>query len=135
MTDKAAELKAQAPKGTERKYLGPMNGQPISKIAIHKNRNLDFLVRLRQLDILYVTPRDVLALAAIIGAPGISMTDLCNTVGVPNVSLIRSNINRLIRWGYVEDRRKPEKVNHGVPYNLHPLPAGIAFWNTIRPED
>lgn len=127
MSSKTRPLEEQ----THPKALGPTVGQPVSKIIAHSNPVVDFLLRLKQLDTYYVTPRDILCLCAIINKPGSSKQDLADAIGVPAPSNIESNVTRLIRWGYIEDRR--EVSRRAVPHRLHPLKEGIEFWECIKP--
>jgi hypothetical protein len=43
-----------------------------------------------------------------------------------------SNINRLIRWGYIEDRRT--SARKAIPSILHATKDGIDFWYRIKPK-
>lgn len=92
----------------------------------------DFLVRLRKIDLHGLTHRDVIILYTIIGQPGISGVEICDKIGLKNRSSVALNITRLIRCGFIEDRR--EMARKAAPAILHPLPPGIAFWDEIKPE-
>jgi DNA-binding MarR family transcriptional regulator len=92
----------------------------------------DFLIRLRKIDKHTLTTRDVLVLYTVIRNPGISGVEIAGKLGLENRSSIASNITRLIREGYIEDRREHRrKANPAV---LHVTSAGIAFWDEIKPE-
>lgn len=91
----------------------------------------DFLVQLRKIDLHGLTVRDVLVLYAIMGNPGSSGLDISTKLGIKDRSAIASNLARLERQGFIEDRR--EEKRKAVPGVLHPLPAGIAFWDEIKP--
>lgn len=93
--------------------------------------NIDFLVRLRKIDKRMLTVRDVLVLYTIIEAPGIAGNEITNKLGLENRSSISSNLQRLEREGYIEDRR--EQRRKANPTVLHALPAGLTFWNDIKP--
>jgi DNA-binding MarR family transcriptional regulator len=93
---------------------------------------LDFLVRLRKIDRRTLTVRDVLVLYAIIENPGIAGVDIAHKLGLPDRSSIASNIMRLEREGYIEDRR--EEHRKANPAILHVLQKGLEFWNEIKPE-
>lgn len=93
---------------------------------------MDFLVRLRKIDKRTLTVRDVLVLYAVIENPGIAGVDVAHKLGLPDRSSIASNVQRLEREGYIEDRRQVHRK--AIPAMLHPLPAGIEFWNEIKPE-
>lgn len=90
-----------------------------------------FLVRLRKIDIRGLTVRDVLVLYAIMANPGSAGLDIATKLGVRDRSAIASNLLRLEREGLIEDRRlQRKKAVSGI---LHVLPAGIEFWNEIKP--
>lgn len=92
----------------------------------------DFLVRLRKIDLHGLTHRDVVILYTIIRMPGSSGIEIADKIGLPNRSGVALNITRLIRCSFIEDRRSmARKANPAV---LHALPAGIAFWDEIKPE-
>ncbi len=91
----------------------------------------DFLVRLRKIDLRYLTVRDVLVLYAIMGNPGASGMEITTKLGIKERSLIASNLARLERAGFIEDRR--ETKSKAVPGMLYVLPAGEEFWNEIKP--
>jgi DNA-binding MarR family transcriptional regulator len=93
--------------------------------------NIEFLVRLRKIDKRMLTVRDVLVLYTIIETPGIAGNEITNKLGLENRSSISSNIQRLIREGYIEDHR--EVCRKANPAVLHALPAGLAFWDDIKP--
>lgn len=92
---------------------------------------VDFLIRLRKIDKLGLTARDVLMLYTIIARPGISGIDAANAIGIKFRSGVAPGIGRLIRAGFIEDRR--EQARKANPAQLHPLPEGEAFWNDIKP--
>ena len=91
----------------------------------------DFLVRLRKVDLKGLTVRDVLVLYAIIARPGMSGRDVAQKIGLTDQSYIASNLHRLERVGYIEDRR--EVRSKANPALFHVLPAGVEFWETIKP--
>lgn len=95
------------------------------------NGTLDFLVRLRKIDMRTLTVRDVLVLFAVIENPGIAGNDVATKLGLDNRSSIASNLLRLEREGYIEDRRElRRKANPAI---LHPTSEGVAFWEEIKP--
>lgn len=96
------------------------------------NAAVDFLVRLRKIDMHGLTHRDVIILYTIIHQPGISGVEIADKIGLKNRSSVSLNITRLIRCGFIEDRR--EMARKASPAVLHALPAGIAFWDEIKPE-
>jgi DNA-binding MarR family transcriptional regulator len=91
-----------------------------------------FLVKLRKADKLGLTLRDILVLYAIMSAPGSSGLDIATKLGIKDRSAISSNLARLERLGFIEDRRTER--SKAVPAVLHPLPAGVGFWDEIKPE-
>ena len=91
-----------------------------------------FLIRLRKIDMHGLTIRDPIILYAIIVSPGISGMEIVKKIGLKDHSSVALNIQRLIRCGFIEDRR--EMARKAAPAILHPLPAGIAFWDEIKPE-
>lgn len=91
---------------------------------------VSFLLRLKFMDENFVTARDVLCLAAIINRPGMSRRDLSSTLGLNAEVNVMSNVNRLIRWGYIEDRRHdPRKAVASI---LHATKDGVDFWHRIK---
>ncbi len=91
----------------------------------------DFLVRLRKIDLAGLKARDVLVLYAIMGNPGASGMEITTKLGIKERSLIASNLARLERAGFIEDRR--DMKAKAVPGVLYALPAGIEFWEEIKP--
>lgn len=92
----------------------------------------DFLVRLRKIDLHGLSHRDVIILYTIIRNPGISGMEIVDKIGLKNRSNVTLNIARLIRCNFIEDRR--EAARKANPAMLHALPAGVAFWDEIKPE-
>ncbi len=91
----------------------------------------DFLVRLRKVDLKGLTVRDVLVLYAVMTNPGASGMEITTKLGIKERSLISSNLSRLERHGFIEDRRSDRLK--AVPGMLYVLPAGLEFWNEIKP--
>jgi DNA-binding MarR family transcriptional regulator len=91
----------------------------------------DFLVRLRKIDLHGLTVRDVIVLYAIMGNPGASGMDITHKLGIKDRSAIASNLARLEREGFIEDRRGEKRK--AVPGVLYAKPAGVAFWDEIKP--
>ncbi len=92
----------------------------------------DFLVRLRKIDLHGLSHRDVIILYTIIRQPGISGMEIVGKIGLANRSNVTLNIARLMRLNFIEDRR--ETARKANPAILHALPAGVAFWDEIKPE-
>jgi len=99
--------------------------------TLSRNGTLDFLVNLRKIDKRSLTVRDILILYVIIESPGISGIEITTKLGIRERSAIASNLRRLEREGYIEDRR--EIRSKAVPAVLHALPRGIEFWDEIKP--
>lgn len=97
-----------------------------------KNLNVEFLVRLRKIDKSGLTARDVLLLYTIITHSGIHGHDAGKAIGVAERSSVTFGLNRLIKRGFIEDRREERLVGRGVPNRLYALPAGIEFWNELK---
>lgn len=93
----------------------------------------EFLVRLRKVDLRGLTVRDVLVLYVILGNPGCSGIDVSNKLGIKDRSAISSNLQRLAREGYIEDRRTERRK--AVSAMLYVLPRGEEFWNEIKPQE
>ena len=95
------------------------------------NATAEFLARLKILDQAGYTVRDAMVLYAIICNPGISGVDVAHKIGVEFRSNVNSQITRLIRGKMIEDRR--EISRKATSQILHVLPAGEAFWESIKP--
>lgn len=94
-------------------------------------RTLEFLMRLKKIDVAKMTVREVMCLYMIIGIPGMSRTDLAKALGLNAEVNVLYTIKRLVRRGFVEDRR-PES-RRAVPAMLYALPAGVEFWESLKP--
>lgn len=92
---------------------------------------VDFLIRLRKMDKRGLSARDVLLLYTIIANPGIHGQDAVNKIGGVNRSGIQHCLMRLIREGLIEDRRL--EARRAQPNRLYALPAGVEFWNDLKP--
>lgn len=93
--------------------------------------NVTFLAKLRKIDLRILTVRDVLVLYVIIENAGCSGIEISNKLGIKDRSSIASNINRLMREGYIEDHRKERRKAN--PAILHVTPRGLEFWDEIKP--
>lgn len=100
-------------------------------IPRQENPVVDFLARLKALDNSGFTPRDVLVLYTIIRKPGSSGIEVCNAIGVENHCNIRCNLQRMQRFGLIEDQRVVGRK--AVPSILVPLQKGIDFWESLKP--
>ena len=103
----------------------------MSEDILSRNVTADFLVNLRKIDKRHLTVRDILILYVIIQKPGSSGIEISTKLGIKDRSAIASNLRRLEREGYIEDRR--ETRTKAVSAILHPLSAGLEFWNEIKP--
>lgn len=92
-----------------------------------------FLVRLRKIDLRGLTAKDVLVLYCIMQNPGCSGIDVSTRLGIKDRSSIASNLHRLERHGFIEDRRT--EFRKAVPAIFHPLKAGLEFWDEIKPDE
>jgi DNA-binding MarR family transcriptional regulator len=99
--------------------------------TLSRNVTFDFLVSLRKVDKRGLTVRDILILYVVITTPGISGVEVTAKLGIKDRSAIASNLRRLERESYIEDRR--EEQRKAVPAVLHVLPKGLEFWDEIKP--
>lgn len=95
------------------------------------NPNVTFLSKLRKIDLRTLTVRDVLVLYAIIKRPGIAGVELAHTLGFTDRSSIASNVLRLEREGFIDDRRLERRK--ATPAIFHPTQKGLEFWDDIKP--
>ena len=93
---------------------------------------VELLLRLRKIDKSGLTARDVLLLCTIISNPGINGWDAGRKIGLAERSSVTFGMNRLIKHGFIEDRREQNLAGKGVPNRLYALPAGIEFWNELK---
>jgi DNA-binding MarR family transcriptional regulator len=120
--------------GSSAKQIRSLRRVPANEsktVTVEANDTVHFLVRLRRIDKLLLTVRDVLVLYTIIARPGVSGIEIANKLGMPHRSGIQSNVERLKREGYIKDlREKPLKAHAAI---LHPTPLGLQLWNEIKP--
>lgn len=107
-----------------------MSGENISQSHI-VSPLIDFLMRLKKIERAGMTGRDLMLLYAVISKPGINGQHLANSINIGNRSAIDANIARLIKLGYVEDRRV--LVQKATPQVLVPTELGHLTWEAIRP--
>lgn len=88
-----------------------------------------FMVRLHKIVRAGLRARDAMLLYTIMVNPGVNGKDLGRKLGIPERSHIDFGIKRLIRVGFVEDRR--EEVRKANPNLLYVTPAGSAFWDDL----
>lgn len=91
----------------------------------------EFFVRLRKLEQAKLKLRDIIVLYAIGKNPGIMGQELAKKLGYPSRSSVQDSLNRLLRYGYVEDRRR--EISQLIPNDLHILPAGEVVIANIVP--
>jgi len=92
---------------------------------------IEFLRRLKKIDAEDLRTRDILVLWAISRQGGMMGLELSRQLGYPSRSHVQICIERLIRHGFIEDRRKV--VNQLTPNDLYILPAGIKFLAEVVP--
>jgi DNA-binding MarR family transcriptional regulator len=89
------------------------------------NPMLNFMVRLRRIDNAHLVCRDVLIMWAVKADPGMMGRELAMKLGYKSRSNVQEHVARLIRLGFIEDRRV--KLDNRTPNDLHITPAGIDF--------
>jgi DNA-binding MarR family transcriptional regulator len=89
----------------------------------------DTMILLKVLDRRGLTPRDVLVLWTVRESPGCMGHDVKVKLGYPGRSSVQGSIERLIREGYIEDRRV--KTGKFTPNQLHLLPVGEKLWQEL----
>jgi len=92
----------------------------------------DFFIRLRKLENANLKLRDIFVLYTIGRNPGIMGQELSKKLGYASRSSVQDCISRLLRFGYVEDRRR--EVSQLVPNDLHILPRGEALITEVVPN-
>jgi DNA-binding MarR family transcriptional regulator len=90
---------------------------------------VDFMIRLRKIDKRHLTQRDFLLLWCIRENPGIEGIGITAKFGFKSRSMIQTNLARLEREGYIEDRRKTH--SRTVPCIFHLTPKGEELWKDI----
>lgn len=95
--------------------------------------SIDFLSRLRKIDLHKVKARDVVLLWAIAREPGMMGQELARKLGFEGRSNIQICLNRMIRDGYVDDRRS--RKTNTTPNDLHISPKGAAVLADVMPVD
>lgn len=90
-----------------------------------------FLAKLRQIDKLRVTPRDVIIMFIIISKPGLNGGELKTSLNLANRSGIAVNVRRLIDKGLIEDRR--DTSGHlNSPNILYITEKGKQLWESLK---
>ena len=90
-----------------------------------------FLIRLKKIDKLSLTCRDVISLFFVMGNPGCNGVEMAKFCGVTHRASIVLNLKRLLAAGFIEDRRI--KTGKAYQNRLYVTQAGIDFWNEIKP--
>ena len=106
-------------------------GNGVENLIRNSTPVVDVMVRLKKIDLVHLTARDVMCLYSIISRPGMSRSDLADTLGLNAEVNVLSNIKRLTKHGYIEDRRREQQ--RAVAAMLYVLPAGVEFWESIKP--
>lgn len=91
---------------------------------------VDLMVKMRKIDAAGLTQRDVLVIWCVKENPGIEGILLSQKLGFKSRSNVQTNIFRLIRLGFIEDRRAVAAKT--VPNILHLLPKGEEFWSDLN---
>lgn len=102
----------------------------------HKIPAVDFMVRLKLMDRSLVTTRDAICLWAIKSNPGTAGRELALKLGYAARSSIEFNVARLVRLGYIQDRREnvdPLKPRL-TPNSFYITPDGDAFLDELLPK-
>lgn len=92
----------------------------------------DFLVRLRKIENSGLKPRDIVVLYAINGQGGMMGREISDKLAYPSRSHIQDGLERLMKAGYVEDRRPQH--NQQTPNDFWITPAGAALVADIVPH-
>jgi DNA-binding MarR family transcriptional regulator len=87
-------------------------------------------MRLKKIDRLGMTIREVLTIYAVIHKPGMNGMELIDVLNIKFRSSVQASIRRLVDQGYIADRRT--ETGTGKASNLQPTEKGIAFWNEIK---
>ncbi len=90
----------------------------------------EFLRVLRKMDKTGITHRDVLILYVIINRPGICGQDITEILGYGYRSNVVKGIARLLKYGFIEDRR--DVTGNARMQILHVRPAGTEFFNSLK---
>jgi DNA-binding MarR family transcriptional regulator len=104
---------------------------PIKNLITTGNPVVDFLMRLKAMDEQYLDPRDILCLYTIICKPGIHRDALAKTLGLNAGANVLTNVRRLIKRGFIEDRR--DESRRANPSLFYALPAGVTYWLALKP--
>lgn len=92
---------------------------------------IEFLARLKKIDSAELKVRDILVLWAIAREHGMMGQEIAFKLGYASRSHVQLCFERLIRKGFVEDRRL--KHDQQTPNELFILPAGDAFLAEVVP--
>lgn len=93
---------------------------------------VDFMVGLRKIDKSAHKPRDLMVLWTIAREGGQMGKEIAARLGYPSRSHIQDAFERLMKSGFIEDRRKT--FNQQTPNDFWITPAGEAFLIDIIPS-
>lgn len=99
----------------------------------HSSKASAFFVRLRLIEHAKLKARDVVVLAAIKAQPGTMGRELAMKLGYASRSNVQDCIARLIKHGYIVDRRATQ--DQQTPNDLHITDAGTTLLADIVPHD
>lgn len=92
-----------------------------------------FFVRLRLIEHAKLKGRDIVVLASIQGRPGMNGREIAMKLGYASRSNVQDSIARLIKNGYIDDRRSTQ--DQQTPNDLHITDAGKQVLADIVPHD
>lgn len=98
----------------------------------HPSRAADFMVRLRKIENVGLKPRDIVVLYAVAGQEGMMGREIAEKLGYSSRSNLQDGFDRLMKGGYMEDRRPHH--NQQTPNDFHATPAGVALIAEIVPH-
>jgi DNA-binding MarR family transcriptional regulator len=92
---------------------------------------IDFLSRLKRIDNHDLKVRDILVLWGIAREHGVMGQEIAHKLGYKGRSNVQHSIDRLLRHGFIEDRRPV--ANNMTPNELYVTPAGTELLTEIVP--
>lgn len=90
-----------------------------------------FIERILEADRAGLKTRDIAILYHVIQTPGLCGLDITRRLSCVNRSSAQSHFPRLIRLGFVEDRR--EREASAVPSRFYITAKGLELWRKIAP--
>ncbi len=96
----------------------------------------EFLLSMRRLDNMALTPRDIILLWAIDRQPGMMGKEMSDKLGYSSRSIVQNRIRILLQRGLIEDRRPDHSIRqaHATPNKLHITEAGQKCLSEIVPQ-